>query len=163
MIQRRVSREVTSMNCGREPGAERVGQGALLTAPRSAYSTPATHRRCTLLTLTLGSSTRKPYRRAKLLCAGKLGKKFVKLVKTGPEQCRRGQRHDPSHDDVAGHVPTHGGGLAGGTYADNGARDRVGRRDGDTEVRDQKQRHCTAGLGTEALHGMQPGDSRAHR
>jgi hypothetical protein len=25
------------------------------------------------------------------------------------------------NDDVAGHVPTHGGGLAGGTYADNGA------------------------------------------
>src|SRR6266536_1995659 len=57
----------------------------------------------------------------------------------------------------------HGGGLAGGTYADNGAGDRMGRGDGDTEVRDQKQRYCTAGLGTEALHGMQPGNSRSHR
>src|SRR3984893_10539522 len=30
-------------------GAEPVGQGAVLNAPRSAYFTPATHRRCTLL------------------------------------------------------------------------------------------------------------------
>src|SRR4029450_2437741 len=93
--------------------------------------------------------TNKPYRRTKLLRAGELGKKFVKLVKGGPEQCRRRQRHDPSQDHVAGPVPTHGGGLAGGTYADDGARDRVGRGDRDAEVRDKKQRHCTTGLGTE--------------
>src|SRR5262245_33259013 len=100
----------------------------------------------------LRSLTHKPYRRTKLLRAGELGKKFVKLVKSGPEQCRRRQRHDPSQDHVAGHVPTHGGGLAGGAYADNGARDRVGRGHRDTEVRDKKQRHCTPSLGAEALH-----------
>src|SRR5262249_56632777 len=118
-----------------------------------------TNRRCPPLNAYLAFFDTQANRRTKLLRAGELGKKFVKLVKSGPEQCRRRQRHDPSQDHVAGHVPTHGGSLAGGAYADDGAGDRVGRGDRDTEVRDKKQRHWTAGLGTKALQGMQPGGS----
>ena len=47
----------------------------------------------------------------------------------------------------------------GGTYTDNGPADGVGGGDRDTEVCGQKQSYCATGLGTKALHRMQPRDS----
>jgi hypothetical protein len=56
-------------------------------------------------------------------------------IQGGAEECRRGQRHDPRHNNVAGHIPAHACDLAGGTHADNGARDLMRGRDRHAEIR----------------------------
>src|SRR6516165_2100777 len=96
------------------------------------------------------------------LPASGLGKKFADFVEGGAEECRRGQCHDPGKDDVAGDVPAHACDLAGGAYPYDCPRYGVRGRDRNTEICRQEERHRASGLGTEALHGMQSGNPRAH-
>src|SRR5262245_29619596 len=60
-------------------GAQPVGQGAVLNAPRGGYFTRTTHRRCTLLNAYLQRFITQAIIPGKLLPRGELGKKLVKL------------------------------------------------------------------------------------
>ena len=90
-----------------------------------------------------------------------LEERCYELVETSCQAGAYGDREEPSHYNVSGEAPAHGGGVHAGAHPNNGTGDGVGGAHGDAHVGRGEEHDGGGGFCGESVDGFELGDAVA--